>query len=1220
MVAGRSKYYIDLIAVVILTGLCILFVIVEPFNKTPLRIPFSLIILLFLPGYALIAAMFPKKGEIGGIERFTLSIGLSIAITVFDGFAISMTPYLFRPMPLILTLSAITLFLLLLTVVTRALVPADERYFVDYQGFIESLRADEGKMNDIERMLFIALIGSIIIASSMLIYAKLTFEEEKFTALYILGPGGKAEGYEKNLHIGEPSSITVGVENYEHAPTEYTLQVKLGAGVLETRKISLMHKKKWLEEVTFVPDRTGDRLKLEFVLYRGGTQYRSVHLWVSSSIDYNDTSTLLNYLIIPPDVPNGGMEENSSWTFSSNRNFTGEYSSVSHSSNHSYGIVSTKPDEGWYGAIEQDIASQEPGLAVLRFAVRDSILTNTTGYQKQVLLNERIVWEDSAAKDEGWQQIRFPVMLQKSNRLVMKVYSEKSNPDISVWWDDVGFETLTTMNVSYCEPSILLDTPTDVSVVIENYEPAYTNYTLFLKLGGDVVAEEGIGVASCENAVLNLTFTPETISSYLPLEFLLYTGDVIHRYEARTVSSSVDYSNTDSMLNYSIRLPRIHNSDMEYDGHWEYAGKGNFTGNYTTAASTLGYRSYEIAILEGASTLPGDFGEISQKIAGERGIVLLSFDVSDSQISETGGHHVKQVLLNDILIWEDDAAGDEGWQRVETPVMLASNNTLTLRVHEEAGGTDFRTWWDNIEFGKFTGETESEIKVAGYAPSVQLSSIPMPIYNGSTMTLTSSNCDQLNSNEKLVLYFSGDGVVEPGNATYTISVSGESIRYLGERYMIPGSEPDLLLPTIVDGSSRTMHANETWKLGSGYNLSLCDVDGVRETAFLKLNHNHETIDSGIFGEAETFEHKTRVEGVGDDVCLFRCTVDDIRPDQSVRIDDLYLHLDTPVYVRVGGRYGEFEIDEINPSGIVFKNRESIIFSGRCSILNDTIVFEVSDNRHYAYLYTTKTGSGTYKLKGTPSSYRAKAGEWMNLTGDNHPAFSYDFETGESYEELKVYFSGDRFIAPGDVTYTATVIDGKTGFLGEMHRSFDPDRADLLGRILVDESSEVWLRTGESYGLREGYLLTIGDISVTGGAVKDVFTTGNTAWLKLVKEGEVVESIVCIEGGTFGYMVSIAGDDVPVFECTVATIFQEGGGGFVVLEDIIQCSSDVKKIHIGGRYGKFEVCEIAADRIVIKNTESITIDSETSILNGWLKFDVSGSSVTPYTEKQIGGLV
>ena len=1210
MAKGSLKYYIDLIAVVILVSLCILFVLVEPFNDTPLRIPFSLIILLFIPGYALIAAMFPKMGELSGIERFTLSIGLSIAITVFDGFAISVTPYLFRPMPLILTLSAITLFLLLLTVITRTLTREDKRYFVDYQGFIESLRADDEKMSDIERMLMISLIGSIIIASSMLIYAKLTFEEEEFSALYILGPDGKAEGYRKDMHIGEPSSITVGVENYEHAPTEYTLQVKLDTGVLETRKISLEHEEKWLEDIIFIPDRTGDRLKLEFVLYKDGTRHRSVHLWVSSLIDYNDTNNLLNYLIIPPGVPNGGMEKNSSWTFRSNRNFTGNYSGVSHSSNHSYEIVSVKPGEGWYGAIEQEILSPEPGLAVLRFAVRDSILTNTTGYLKQVLLNDAIVWEDSAANDEGWQQIGFSVMLQKSNRLVMRTYSEKNNPDISVWWDDVRFETITTMNVSYYEPSILLDTPTTISAVIESYEPAYTNYTLYLKLGGDVVAEEEVGIASCANAALNLTFTPKMIGSYLPLEFLLYQGGALHRYEVRTVSSSVDYSNTESILNYSITPPLIHNSDMEYDGHWKYAGKGNLTGNYTTTTSTLGHCSYELSIPENASTLPGDFGAISQEIAGERGIVILTFDVRDSQTSDTERHHTKQVLLNDILIWEDDAAGDEGWQHIETPVLLTPNNTLTLRAHEETGGTDFRVWWDNVKFKKFEGEVESETEVAGYVESAQLSGIPMPISNGSTMTLTSSNCDQLNSNEKLVLYFSEDGVVEPENATYTVSASGECIRYLGNRYLIPGSKPDLLLPTLVDGRGKTMHANDTWELGGGYNLTLHDVDGAQETVLLKLNRSHETIDSGIFSEDETFEYRSHIDGVGDDIRIFRCTVDDIMLDQSVEIDDLYLYSDTPVHVSVDERYGEFKIDKIDSSGIVFRNRGSIVFSGRCSILNDTIRFEVSDNRRYAYLYTTKTGSGTYKLEGTPSSYRAEAGRWMNLTGNNHPAFSCDFDTGELYDELNVQFSDDRFIEAGNATYNVTVIGDRTGFLGAMHRSFDPDRANLLGRLLINESDEVRLEIGESYVLREGYILTM----------RDILTTGSTTWLELVKEGEVVESDVCVAGDVFEYKLYITGRHATIFECAITTIFRDGKSGFILLNDIRQCSDDVKNINPGGNYGKFEVSEITANRIVLINTESITIDDETSILGGWLKFDVSGNSVTPYAEQQIGGLV
>jgi len=65
---------------------------------------------------------------------------------------------------------------------------------------------------------------------------------------------------------------------------------------------------------------------------------------------------------------------------------------------------------------------------------------------------------------------------------------------------------------------------------------------------------------------------------------------------------------------------------------------------------------------------------------------------------------------------------------------------------------------------------------------------------------------------------------------------------------------------------------------------------------------------------------------------------------------------------------------------------------------------------------------------------------------------------------------------------------------------------------------------------------------------------------------------------------------------------------------------VERLNVGKKYGKFKVSEIAVDRIVLTNAESITINDETSILGGWLKFDVSGNSVTPYVEKEIGGRI
>jgi len=204
--ASKSSF-MDLGFVLLFTFLAYIFVLVPPFNETFLRIVFPP--LLFLPGYALISAMFPRKAELSGIERFALSIGMSIAITVFDGFAISVTPWRLRPAPLILSLSLITLTLTLISFILRLRIPKEERFSFDLyviSDILASLREKE-KPSEIEKALLIALIGSIIIASGMLIYAKLVYEEEKFTALYILGEGGKAENYPKVLHLLERNPL-----------------------------------------------------------------------------------------------------------------------------------------------------------------------------------------------------------------------------------------------------------------------------------------------------------------------------------------------------------------------------------------------------------------------------------------------------------------------------------------------------------------------------------------------------------------------------------------------------------------------------------------------------------------------------------------------------------------------------------------------------------------------------------------------------------------------------------------------------------------------------------------------------------------------------------------------------------------------------------------------------------------------------------------------------
>jgi len=59
----------DLALVILLTLACIPFVLISPLNETPVRIILGLLLVLFLPGYSLIAALFPAKDDLDGIER-----------------------------------------------------------------------------------------------------------------------------------------------------------------------------------------------------------------------------------------------------------------------------------------------------------------------------------------------------------------------------------------------------------------------------------------------------------------------------------------------------------------------------------------------------------------------------------------------------------------------------------------------------------------------------------------------------------------------------------------------------------------------------------------------------------------------------------------------------------------------------------------------------------------------------------------------------------------------------------------------------------------------------------------------------------------------------------------------------------------------------------------------------------------------------------------------
>jgi uncharacterized membrane protein/plastocyanin len=289
----REKLPFDLLIILIWTVLTLIFVLVPLVSDTPLRTVLGIPMVLFFPGYVLIAALFPKKHDLEGVERVALSFGLSIAVVPLLGLLLNFT-FGIRLIPILLLLSSYTIALAIIAAYRREILPPDERFCVPFHRLYEMIDKEiNTSRSRTDKILTIILIFSIALAAGM-IYFVITTPKigERFTEFYILDPSGKAQDYPTELTYNSPSSILVGVVNDEYIPINYTVQVALDKEVLADTRFILAHNGTWENNISFAPDKTGSNLKLEFWLFREDNftaPYRNLHLWVNVTPSANKT-------------------------------------------------------------------------------------------------------------------------------------------------------------------------------------------------------------------------------------------------------------------------------------------------------------------------------------------------------------------------------------------------------------------------------------------------------------------------------------------------------------------------------------------------------------------------------------------------------------------------------------------------------------------------------------------------------------------------------------------------------------------------------------------------------------------------------------------------------------------------------------------------------------------------------------------------------------------
>jgi uncharacterized membrane protein len=296
------------------------------------RAAVGMIVVLFVPGYLLLAVLYPSRQPAVASddpirsaktttarlahgrppswgERFVLSFGLIIAIVPLLGLLVTPVTGSLSPQSVFYALNVFVLVGVCVAFVRRRLLPADERLQLPSRPILDSLGTLFDRTGS--RLLPVLLILTVAVALVTIGFVVLSPSNgEAYTSASLLTENAEGElvasGYPSTLQAGSDEKMTLRVVNHEGVETTYTAVAVLqrvdtsGESLSITEKERLLttqetvaHGQTWTEPHTITPTMTGENLRVQYHVYRGEppetldreSSYRTLSLWVSVEPD-----------------------------------------------------------------------------------------------------------------------------------------------------------------------------------------------------------------------------------------------------------------------------------------------------------------------------------------------------------------------------------------------------------------------------------------------------------------------------------------------------------------------------------------------------------------------------------------------------------------------------------------------------------------------------------------------------------------------------------------------------------------------------------------------------------------------------------------------------------------------------------------------------------------------------------------------------------------------
>jgi len=295
---------------------------------TPLRPVIAFPLVIFLPGYLLLAAIFPgeprdatpamdaiapqlsraRRTGIDGVERVALSFVASVGAIGFIGYGMTLLGVPLGTVPVVQVLALSLSVGLVVASIRRLSVPADRRFGPSTGRLRTRLyRRFVGDQSAVGMATNVTLVVLVLAASGTLVLGVPGADNgDAYSDLRVVTADGNgsytAEGYPETVVSGDSVSLSVGVHNAEGQTVDYTVAAQLQRVAQTDGELSVRDRRSLGTESlrvadgeteywnhTFTPRTTGEDLRIVYLLYEGapptnpriGNAYRHVHVWTN---------------------------------------------------------------------------------------------------------------------------------------------------------------------------------------------------------------------------------------------------------------------------------------------------------------------------------------------------------------------------------------------------------------------------------------------------------------------------------------------------------------------------------------------------------------------------------------------------------------------------------------------------------------------------------------------------------------------------------------------------------------------------------------------------------------------------------------------------------------------------------------------------------------------------------------------------------------------------